>query len=76
MQPLKARVHNGRLLVDEPTDLPEGTELVLAVVDEPDEMDDAERARLHESLRRSIAQTKAGQVIDGDAVIGKMLARR
>jgi hypothetical protein len=24
MQPLKAHVHNGRLVLDEPTDLPEG----------------------------------------------------
>lgn len=75
MQPLKAHVHNGRLVLDEPTDLPDGTELVLAVVDEGDDMDDAERARLHESLRRSIAQAKAGQLIDGDEVIGRLLAR-
>ncbi len=27
--PVHARVKNGRLLVDEPTDLPEGTELTL-----------------------------------------------
>jgi hypothetical protein len=47
-----------------------------AVVDEGDDMDEAERARLHESLRRSIAQAKAGQLIDGDEVIGKLLARR
>ena len=76
MQPLKAVVKNGRLVLDEPTVLPEGTELVLAVVDEGDDMDEAERARLHESLRRSIAQAKAGQLIDGDEVIRKLLARR
>jgi hypothetical protein len=29
MQPLKAHVHNGRLVLDEPTDLPEG-EIVLS----------------------------------------------
>jgi hypothetical protein len=76
MQPLRAVVKNGRLVMDEPTALPDGTELVLAVVDEGDDMDEAERARLHESLRRSIAQAKAGQLIDGDEVIGKLLARR
>jgi hypothetical protein len=27
--PVRARVKNGRLLVDEPTDLPDGTELYL-----------------------------------------------
>jgi UDP-N-acetyl-D-mannosaminuronate dehydrogenase len=76
MQQLKAVVKNGRLVIDEPTELPEGTELMLTVVDEADGMDDAERARLHESLRRSIAQAKAGQLVDGDEVIGKLLARR
>ena len=76
MQPLRAVVKDGRIVMDEPTELPEGTELVLAVVDEGDEMDDAERARLHESLRRSIEQARAGQLIDGDEVIGRLLARR
>ena len=42
MQPLKAVVKNGRLVMDEPTALPEGTELVLAVVDEG-EADDHDR---------------------------------
>jgi hypothetical protein len=75
MQALKAVVRNGRLVMDEPTELPEGTELALTVADEGDDMDEAEHARLHESLRRSIAQAKAGQLIDGDEVIGKLLAR-
>jgi hypothetical protein len=75
MQPLKAVVKNGRLVMNEPTELPEGTEVVLSVADEGDELDDKERARLHESLRRSMAQAKAGQLIDADEVIGKLLAR-
>jgi hypothetical protein len=72
MQALKAVVKHGRLVMDEPTQLPEGTELVLAVVDE---LDEADRAKLHESLRRSMAQAKAGQLIDGNEVIGRLLAR-
>jgi len=75
MQSLKAHVHDGRLVLDEPTDLREGTEVSLTVTDD-DELDEGERARLHESLRRSIAQAKAGQFIDADQVIGKLLARR
>lgn len=75
MQPLKAHVHNGRLVLDEPTDLPEGTELSLVVADEEDELDDAERAHLHESLRRSMAQARAGQVTDADGVIDRLLSR-
>lgn len=74
MQSLKAHVRNGRLVLDEPTDLPEGAEVNLSIVDD-DEMDDAERARLHRALERSMAQAKAGQLIDADEVIGKLLAR-
>lgn len=74
-QPLRARVRNGRLVLDEPTDLPEGAEVNLSIVDDESEMDDAERARLHRALERSIAQAKAGQLIDADEVIGKLLAR-
>src|SRR3712207_1585864 len=34
MQSLKAHVHNGRLVLDEPTDLPEGEEVELVRLDE------------------------------------------
>ena len=40
MQPLKAHVKNGRLVLDEPTDLPEGKEIELVPLDDvltPDE---------------------------------------
>ena len=73
MQPLKAHVHNGRLVLDEPTDLPEGTEVRLTVAD--DAMGEEERAGLHASLERSMAQAKAGKLIDADVVLGKLLAR-
>jgi len=76
MQPLKARVENGRLVLDDPsTDLPEGAEVQLTIVDDSGELDEDERARLHEALKRSMAQGKAGQLIDADEVIGKLLAR-
>jgi hypothetical protein len=74
IQPLKAHVHNGRLVLDEPTDLPEGAEVMLTAIDE-DDLDDEERTRLHQSLRRSIGQAGAGQLIEADVVIGKLLAR-
>jgi len=34
MQPLKAQVRKGRLVLDEPTDLPEGEEVELVPLDE------------------------------------------
>jgi hypothetical protein len=74
MQPFKAHVHNGRLVLDEPTDLPEGTEVRLSIADD-DEMNDEERARLHAALERSMAQAKAGKLTDGDIVLGRLFAR-
>jgi hypothetical protein len=38
MNELRARVHNGRLVLDVPTDLPEGTILDLVVDDEGDDL--------------------------------------
>ena len=58
---LRARVENGRLVMDIPTDLPEGTVLDLVVDDEGDELDDAERRALHAALERSLKQAAAGQ---------------
>ena len=54
-QPLKARVQKGRLVLDEPTDLPEGEVVELVPVDEVlanggDYLDDEERERLHAAL--------------------------
>lgn len=74
-QPLRARVRNGRLVLDEPTDLPEGEEVELVLAD-ADGMDDDERAALHESLAISLDQMKKGQLIDGDEVLARLRARR
>jgi len=75
VQPLKALMKNGRLTLDEPTDLPDG-EVVELVPAEMVEMDDEERAALHESLAVSIDQMKKGQLVDGDEVLARLRARR
>ena len=62
MPGLRARVHNGRLVVDEPTDLPEGTVLDLVVDDEGDDMDEAERAALDASISRALDAARCGKV--------------
>lgn len=63
MHALTAKVRNGRLVLDEPTDLPEGAEVPLQVVD-PDDLTDEERAALHASLERGLADLEAGRVVD------------
>jgi hypothetical protein len=81
MQALKAQVKNGRLVLDEPTDLPEGEVVELVPIDEVlasggDYLDDEERERLHEALRESIEQMKAGQLIDADEALAELRAHR
>ena len=78
MQALKAHVRSGRIVVDDPTDLPEGAELEvgsLRVVDAGDELGDEERERLHRGLDQAIASVRAGQTVDGDEVINRLLSR-
>jgi hypothetical protein len=65
MQPLKALVHNGRLVLDEPTDLPDGevvylrpAETSVGGVDE--EFDADEAAALHCALDEGLAAAEAG----------------
>jgi hypothetical protein len=55
-----AQVKNGRLTLDEPTDLPEGSRANWDCR-RLHHLDDDERAELHESLRESIEQLKAAK---------------
>jgi hypothetical protein len=61
---IKARVRAGRLVLDEPTTLPEGTEVELLPLDPGDWLDDADRAALHAALADSEADVAAGRLID------------
>ena len=70
MQPVRGVVRNGRLVVDEPTDMPDGTELVLAVVDEGDA---DEMTALAESIRE--LPRRSGANAERHAVIAARVAR-
>lgn len=74
MQPLKAHVHNGRLVLDEPTDLPEGAEVELVAVD--DDFDPEERARLLAAIDEGIEDFERGDHMDGFELIAQMRAAR
>lgn len=60
MSPLRARVENGRLRLDEPVDLPDGTVVDLVADDEGDDLSDAEREALHQALLRASESANAG----------------
>jgi hypothetical protein len=72
---LKARVKAGRLVVDEPTDLPEGTEVELLLLDPGDWLDEEDRAALHKALLESEEDVKAGRLIDADRVLRELRSR-
>jgi hypothetical protein len=63
MHARKIQVKNGRLVLDEPTTLPDGAEVEVLVID--DELTAEERAELHASLDRALEDSDAGR--GGDA---------
>jgi hypothetical protein len=80
MSALKARVENGRIKLDEPTDLPDGRIVELIPLDEViatdgDELDDGERAALHRSIDESIDDEEAGKVEDLSKIIAELRAQ-
>jgi hypothetical protein len=72
---IKARVSAWRLLVDEPTDLPDGTELEPLPLDPGDWLADADRAALHKALRESDADVAAGRLVDADEILKELRSR-
>jgi hypothetical protein len=61
MSGLRARVKDGRLVIDEPTSLPEGTVLDLVLDDEGDDLDATERSARDAALLRAWQQAQAGK---------------
>ena len=81
MHALRAQVRNGRLVLDEPTDRPEGEVVELVPLDElladgDEDLDEEERKQLDESIAVSFEQAKNGQLIDADEVLAKLRAIR
>jgi len=76
MSTLKAVVRNGRLTLDEPTDLPEGEVVELAPIDPFEHMPDEERERLHAALDESKKQLDAGKGLSPDAVLRELRSPR
>ena len=71
----KGRVKAGRLVVDEPTDLPEGTEVELLPLDPGDWLDDEDRAALHQALKDSDEDVTAGRLVDTEVVLRQLRSR-
>jgi hypothetical protein len=76
MSPLRARVEKGRLVLDEPTALPEGTVVDLVADDEGDDLTDEERRALHEALSASWKSAEAGRLQPASAILDELRQRR
>jgi hypothetical protein len=76
MGPLQARVENGRLVLDEPTTLPDGTVVDLVADDDGDDLTDEERRHLHEQLSASWTSAEAGRLQPASAILDELRRRR
>jgi hypothetical protein len=66
---LKNRVQTGPIVVDEATELQEGTEVDLLPLDPGDWLDPADRAELHHALLASQQDVEADCLVDADKVL-------
>lgn len=70
---VRGRVRAGRLQVDEPIELPDDTEVELSVVvDEGDDLDHEQRARLHADLLEAMAQVDRGEDVPMDDLLDEL----
>ena len=76
MNPLRARVEKGRLVLDEPTTLPEGMVVELVADDEGDDLIDEERRALHEALSASWESAEAGHLRPASSILDELRQRR
>ena len=73
---LKGRVTGGRVVVDLPVELLEGTLVDVAVVDPGDDLDVVERAQLDHLLAQSWAQARAGQTRPANELLNRLRTSR
>jgi hypothetical protein len=81
MQPLRARVRRGRLVLDEPTDLPEGQVVDLVPVSasvgrRDDGFTEVERQALLGALDEGIVAARAGDYVEAADFVQELLARK
>jgi hypothetical protein len=69
MSAIVAKVQNGRIQLDEATNLPDGTMVHLYVVDEGDDLDDQERRALDDAIEDSAESFARGEGIPADEVL-------
>ena len=75
MSTMRARVQNGRFVLEAPSALPDGTVLDLVVDDEGDDLDDTERATLNVAISKAWASVQSRQGRPGSEVLAGLRKR-
>lgn len=66
----RAHVRNGRIFLDEPTDLPDGAEVELTAVE--DDLPDCARQQIEQALAASEEDFAAGRFVSADELLTKL----
>ncbi len=74
MKALKAHVHNGQIVLDEPRELPEGV-AVEVLFPENDDLTPEERVELEAALDESSAQFARGEFEDAHSFALRLVAK-
>jgi hypothetical protein len=70
---VRGHVEGGRIVLDEPIDLPDGTEVEVAVVDD-DDMTPEERRELEASIDVGLEQAARGERISAEEMLRRLRA--
>jgi hypothetical protein len=68
----RAHVRNGKLVLDEPTDLPEGTSVDLVHPEGEDDIPAAERPAFEAALARGMEQARRGESLPAGEVLARL----
>jgi hypothetical protein len=77
MSALRAHVQNGHVVLDEPTELPEGTAVEidgLRVLDENDGFSTLERQKILRGIDEGLAAIARGEYVDAEAFVDELIA--
>ena len=76
MQAVKAHVENGRIVADEPVNLPDGTLLRVVPMDEIDEeLTDQERAEIEQAIEEGYGDFERGDFEDAGEFVARLVAK-
>jgi hypothetical protein len=76
MAALRAHVRNGRVILDEPVDLPDGTtlEVDLRPADADDGIPPGERKQVLRAIDEGLAAARRGEHVDAEELANELLA--